>query len=95
MTPELVEAMEHKVMETVGAETEPTLETSAGELVSLTMDSRFRVTQVTIRGVGLDSQQLAPLEQATHSCVNSAVEQVARRNGERLAETFRDMSAPS
>jgi DNA-binding protein YbaB len=72
---------------------DPPVETHAGELVSVRMDGRFRLLSVTIRAVKTGSDEARRLEGAVVEAVNSAIQEVARRNAERLTALAPDLAA--
>lgn len=63
---------------------EPPVETTADDLVSVVMDSRFRVRTVTITGVDLAADDVERLERAIASAVDEAFQEVIKRNSARL-----------
>lgn len=74
------------LLETFDAPGAPPVEASADDLVSLTMDIRFRIRAVFIRGIDLPPADVARLERAVATAVDRAVQEVVRRNSARLIE---------
>ncbi len=72
---------------------DPPVETHSGEIVSVRMDAGFRVTSVTIRGITMGSEDSRRLEGAVVEAVNGAIQEVARRNAERLTAMAPDVFA--
>lgn len=66
----------------------PPIEVSVADFVTVKMSARFRVDSVTIRGVELDPNELSRLEQALVEAINQAIEEVTKRNAERLIQTM-------
>jgi hypothetical protein len=63
---------------------EPPVETTADDLVSVVMDSRFRVRAVSIKGVDLAADDIARLERAVATAVDEAFQEVIKRSSARL-----------
>jgi hypothetical protein len=63
---------------------EPPVEATADDLVSLVMDSQFRVRAVSIHGIDLAADDTARLEQAIATAVDQAFQEVIKRNSARL-----------
>jgi DNA-binding protein YbaB len=61
---------------------------SVAGLVTVKMDARFRVDSVTIRSVELQPDELSRLEQALVEAINQAIQEVTRRNAERLMQAM-------
>jgi DNA-binding protein YbaB len=95
LTLELLEAAERNLMRNMSEDAGRVIEVSAEELVSIKMDARFHVTGVTLRGVNLGTNELAALEHAILSCVNTAFQKVSLQIGDELAETFHDFGGHS
>jgi DNA-binding protein YbaB len=69
---------------------------SGGDQVSVTMNSRFEVTEVRLRAIGLSHADIAALEREIAKAVNGAVEALAKAMAERLAKGDTDPpSGPS
>lgn len=64
------------------------IEVSVAGLVTVKMDTRFRVSSVAIRGVELQPDELARLEQALVEAINQALQEVTNRNAERLMQAM-------
>jgi DNA-binding protein YbaB len=64
------------------------IEVTVADIVTIKMSARFRVDSVAIRGVGIDPDELSRLEQALVEAINQAIEEVTRRNAERLIQTM-------
>jgi len=94
LTPELLEAIQRDLTGSMADDADLATEVSADGLVTIQMDARFSVTQVSITGTSLSTKDLTDLEHATRSCVNSAIQEVARRNGDRLAESVQRLGNP-
>lgn len=92
LTPELLEAMQDDLLRSMAEDVDAPVEVTADDLVSVKMDARFLVTQVKVAREALVEHDEARLEQAILSCVNDAIHGVARRNGEKLAESIRRLS---
>ena len=71
----------------------PPIEVSADGLVSVTMADRFQVSSVTLHSVKLEPDETVRLEQALVTAINNAIQEVAKRNAERLAQ-FIDKANP-
>jgi DNA-binding protein YbaB len=64
------------------------IEVSVAGLVTVKMDARFRVDSVAMRGVELQPDELSRLEQALVEAINQAIQEVTKRNAERLMQTM-------
>lgn len=95
LTPAQVEVLQREVQAELNREAETIVTTSPDDLVSLTMDTRFRVTEFSFRGLSVDPERVAALEEAVIACVNGAIADIARRNGERVSERLRKVSGHS
>ena len=72
------------LLEIFEAPDEPPVEATADDLISLTMDSRFRVRAVSIHGIDLAAADAARLERAIATAVDRATQEVIARNSARL-----------
>lgn len=93
LTPELLDVAERYLMRSMNDDPGHAIEVSTEELVSIKMDARFQVTQVTIRSARLEPHELAALEQAILSSVNNAFQQVVLQIGDGLTKKFHDLGA--
>jgi DNA-binding protein YbaB len=93
VTPELLEAIQGDLMRRMQDDASDSTEVSADGLVALTMNGQFVVTRVSITGLNLNATEIAALEEATISCVNRAIQGVARRKGDRLEESIRELQS--
>jgi DNA-binding protein YbaB len=83
----------HGMIRQLAAGQDVPVETQAGEMVSVQMDGQYRVTSVSIRGLELESAEIARLEAAVIEAVNGAIQEVAKRNAERLTMMAPDILA--
>lgn len=90
MTPDMIAEIQRDWLDPVNAPRE----FQADGIVAITMDARFRVTNLTVSGIELSSDDRMKLEQATLSCVNDAIEATARLNAERFTELMRRVANP-
>ena len=93
ITPELVEAMERHVSANVGHAGE-FVEKFENEHLSLTMNSRFEITELALHPPTADQASLPALAESIRACVNDAVRGVARRAGDQIARTFESLAGP-
>jgi len=81
--------MDHEaLLKALGVADYPPVEVSADGLVTVTMDTYFRVSRIVLRGVTLEKVEAARLEQALIAALNQAFQQIAGRNAERAAQSF-------
>lgn len=64
------------------------VEASADELVSVVMDARFQLQSVSIQGVRIEPEERQALEQAIVKAVNELLQEISRRNAERLTQAM-------
>jgi DNA-binding protein YbaB len=64
-------------------------ESSAEGLVTVKIDAHFQLRSVAISEKLLSNDDAAQLEQALITAMNAAIQEVARRNGERFAQLLK------
>lgn len=79
-----VKAIHDNILRLAADTSVPTVTSSAGGLVSVTMDAVLRVRKVEISDGSLSSDQQLRLEQAIADAVNGAVRQAATVYADRL-----------
>jgi len=83
---------DQKVLEFFAEHAFPPVQITADEVVTVTMTSRFEVTDVRIRQEGTRAHEVRALELAMLKAVNGAVREVAERNAKRLDGYFAEPS---
>ncbi len=71
----------------------PPVEVSRDDRVAVVMDARFQVRAISLYGTKLEPAEVARLERALITAMNSAIGEVTRRSAERLQRALGQASS--